>query len=152
VRRVPYWTPVFAIGCGLAAALAAAFLPKLLGAEELLYHERIFAVVGVGLLAYFGSRRWARELDPVTLEREQHFFELRDRPIDFASEVGSGNDTRQMRVMGFFAWALTIAFLMLLIPASSAGHHLEFIALALTCAAVGVTLLWRSRRSPPGVE
>lgn len=147
VRRVPYWTPAFAIGCGLVTALAAAYLPTLLGGETWPYHQRIFAVVGVGLITYFGSRQWAGALDPITAERERHFFELRDRPIDFANEVGVGNDARQMRVMGFFAWSLTVAFLLLLFPTSSAGYHGEFIALALTCAAIGTGLYWRAHRS-----
>ena len=146
VRRVPEWTPVFTIGCGLVAALAAAFLPAFLGGQAWLYHERVFLVVGVGLAAYFGSRRWSRPLDSVTAEREQHFFALRDRPIDFAGEVGAGNDTRQMRVMAIFAGALAVGFLLLLIPSSSAGHHLKFIALASICAVVGAGLYWLARR------
>lgn len=146
VRRVPWWTPAATIICGLATALAVAFLPQLLGTEAWLYHERVFAVAGVGIAVFFATRRWGGALDPETIERELQFFSLRDRPIDFAHEVGTGNDARQMRIMGLFAWALTAAFLLLTLPRSSQGHGEKFVALAVTSAVIGITLQWRARR------
>lgn len=146
VRRVPWWTPVATIVAGLAAALAVAFLPELLGTTAWLYHERVFTVAGTGLVVFFASRHWSGALDPETIERERHFFALRDRPVNFAQEVGRGNDSRQMSIMGLFAWALTLAFLLLTLPRSSAGHSIKFIILAVTSAVIGFALQWRARR------
>jgi SSS family solute:Na+ symporter len=154
VRRVPRQTPFIAIVAGLVGALAAAFLPAKLGAEPWLYHHRIFAVAATGLIAFFGSRRLLGPLDAVTAAREAQFFALRDRPINFAQEVGAGNDSTQMRIMGCFAGALALAFLALLLPASSAGHTGKFLTLSGTCGTVCIVLLSlahrrRVRPAPP---
>jgi hypothetical protein len=149
VRRVPWWTPAFTIVCGLVASLSAAFLPQLLGAAPWFYHERIFAVVGTGLIAFFASRHWGGALDPETAAREEQFFALRNRPVDFAHEVGVGNDARQIKIIALFAWALALAFLLLTLPRSSQGHGLKFIVLAATSASIGLLLHWRARRPGP---
>jgi SSS family solute:Na+ symporter len=146
VRGVPRQTPIIAIVAGLLVALAVAFLPRMITGEPWLYHHRIFAVASTGLLAFFGSRLLLGPLDAETAAREAHFFALRDRPINFAQEVGAGNDATQMRIMGWFAGVLSVAFLCLLLPASSAGHAGKFIGLSVTCGLVCITLLLLARR------
>lgn len=146
VRRVPAGTPAFTIGCGLAVAVAVAFLPQRLGAAPWLYHERILTVIAAGTVAFFASRAWNRGLDEETARRDAAFFALRDRPVDFAVEIGVGNDARQMRILGSFAGVLALAFLLLLFPRSSRGFAPEFIVLAGTSVLIGATLHVMARR------
>ena len=55
-----------------------------------------------------------------------------------------------MSIMGFFAWALTLAFLLLALPQSSEGHGLKFVVLAVISAVIGLALQWRARRAASG--
>lgn len=148
IRGVQRWTPFLSIIAGLVAALAAAFLPSLLGSEPWLYHTRIFTVAATGALAFFLGRAMGGPPDAATVAQEAAFFALRDRPIDFAQEVGTDNDALQLRIMGVFACLLAAAFLILLLPATSTGHAAKFITLAILSSVVGVSMLLRSRSRP----
>jgi hypothetical protein len=81
--------------------------------------------------------------------REAEFFSRRDRPVDFAAEVGAGNDTAQLRIVGLFGLVLGGSLLLLLIPASSAGHSGKILVLAASMAGVGGLLYLYSRRASP---
>jgi len=84
------------------------------------------------------------------LEREREYFSRRDRPVDFAAEIGAGNDGRQLRVVGAFGTALGLAILLLLIPASSAGHWGKIGVVALATCATGSGMLWLGLRAARG--
>jgi hypothetical protein len=86
------------------------------------------------------------------LERETVFFSRRDRPVDFAAEIGEGNDGRQLRIVGLFGAAIGVAILLLLIPASSAGHAAEITAVALSTLAVSGLMIWSGRKLLPKNE
>jgi SSS family transporter len=149
VRRVQRYVAPVAIVCGLCTGAGAAFLPSWTGGEPWLYHERIFAVVVAGTCAFFAARRFGPRLDHETAAIEVEFFSRRDRPVDFAVEVGAGNDSRQMRVIGCFALALCGGFLLLALAESSRDHLGKFMVPAVFAGGVAAALFSRARIARP---
>jgi Na+/proline symporter len=147
VRRVPNWATPFSIVVGLVVSSGIEYGPGLLGAAPWLYHEQIFALFAASSLAFFGAcfiyRR--RAPDPEVVAREAEFFSRWSRPVNFTAEIGQGNDGRQMRVVGLFGLAMAAAILLLLIPASSAGHSGKILVIAGGTAVVGGVLRYSGR-------
>jgi hypothetical protein len=102
------------------------------------------AVVAVSLGSFLAVRAFFR-LDEAALAREQEFFSRRNRPVDFAAEIGPANDGRQLRIVGAFGTALGLAILLLLLPASSAGHAGKICAVAVSTFSIGGLMIWVGR-------
>jgi len=150
VGRTPQWAAPGTIIVGIVTSSSIAFGPSLLGTTPWFFQEQIFSVIGIGTLFFLGSRLFYRGDDPEAVAREVEFFSRRDRPIDFTAEVGAGNDTAQLRIVGIFGLVLGCALLLLLIPASSAGHTGKILALAASMAGVGALLfIYSCKASAP---
>jgi SSS family solute:Na+ symporter len=149
VGRTPRWAAPGSIIVGIVTSSAIAFGPTLLGTSPWFFQEQIFSVIGIGTLVFLGSRLFFRDDDTEAVAREAEFFSRRDRPVDFAAEVGAGNDTAQLRIVGLFGLVLGGSLLLLLIPASSAGHSGKILVLAASMAGVGGLLYLYSRRASP---
>ena len=145
LRRVPTAAPVIGTGAGLAVSLAIFLGPRLGGTEPWTFQAQVGTVIAVTAAAFLLARA-LRPADGPELEREQEFFARRDRPVDFAREIGEGNDGRQLRVVGAFGTVLGLALLLLLLPPSSAGHEWKIAVVAATTVAVGTLMLWRGFR------
>jgi hypothetical protein len=85
--------------------------------------------------------------DAAALAREQEFFTRRNRPVNFAAEIGVGNDGRQLLIVGTFGAVLGLAVLLLLIPASSASHARKILAVAFSTIALGSLMIWLGRKA-----
>jgi hypothetical protein len=147
VRRVPQWGVAVSIVTGLVASSAIKFSPELFGSSPWLYHEQVFTVFAAGTVALFLSRFAWRPGDARQTALEQEFFARRDRPVDFAREVGGASDQRQMKVVGLFGLAIGGSILLLLIPTSSAGHAIEIVVTAASTCVIGALFLRAWRRS-----
>ena len=101
----------------------------------------MFSLYAAGTLAFLGARLFYRREDPASVARDAEFFSRRDRPVDFAREIGRGNDGRQMRIVGLFGLIMGAAILLLLFPASSAGHSGKILLIAGSTAGLGGLLL-----------
>ncbi len=150
VRRVAPVVPFVSIGAGLAVSLSIYLAPLLFGANAWTFQAQVGTVGLVSLVGFFAVRA-LRPPDEDTLAREREFFGRRDRPVDFAAEIGVGNDGRQLRIVGAFGVVLGLSILLLLLPASSRGHAGEIVAVAVTTLLVGV-LMVRAGRSPAHAE
>jgi VIT1/CCC1 family predicted Fe2+/Mn2+ transporter len=146
IRRVPNCAAPVSVITGVVVSSCIVGLPKLLGTAPWTYQEQISTMFAASTLAFFGARFLYRGDDPEVVAREREFFSNRDRPVDFAAEIGAGNDGRQMRIIGVFAFAMGAAMLLLLIPASSAGHWGKIASISGTTAAVGALLLYLGYR------
>jgi SSS family solute:Na+ symporter len=151
LRRVPSAAPFASIGAGLCVSLAIYLSPRLLGTTPWVFQSQVGTVMAVSLVSFLAVRALATPSEEA-LAREREFFSRRDRPVDFAAEIGEGNDGRQLRVVGAFGTALGLAILLLLIPASSAGHGGKICAVALFTFAIGAMMAWlgfRAGRTAP---
>jgi len=152
IRRVPTWATPLAIIVGFVVSSGIEYAPAVLGMAPWVYWQQILALFAASSLVFLGGcvvYRRGRP-DPAVEAREAEFFARWRRPVDFAAEIGAGNDGRQMRVIGRFGLAMAAAILLLLLPASSAGHAGKILLIAGGTAAVGfaLTLGGRGRTAP----
>jgi hypothetical protein len=145
LRRVPVAAPYAAIAAGFCVSLSIYLAPLVSTARPWSFQDQVGAVVGVSLVTFLLVRA-LRQPDAAMQERETEFFARRDRPVDFAAEIGEGNDGRHLRIVGVFGAAIGLAVLLLLIPASSAGHAREIGAVALSTLGISGLMIWSGRR------
>jgi len=146
MRRVPSAAPFASIGAGFCVSLSIYLSPLLFGTDPWVFQYQVGAVIVVSLVSFLLVRALVNP-DKEALDREREFFGRRDRPVDFATEIGSGNDGHQLRIVGAFGVALGLAILFLLIPASSAGHAGMICAVALSTLSIGGFMAWMGVRS-----
>jgi hypothetical protein len=138
VRKVAPVVPFAAIGISMVVSACIYW-----GAQWT-FQAQVVTVMAVAFACFFAARRLCPP-DEATLARENEFFTLRDRPVDFASEVGEGNDGRQLSLVGAFGLVLGVAILLLLIPPSSAGFGWEIGAVAGVTSLLGALMVWAGR-------
>jgi Na+/proline symporter len=146
LRRVPSAAPFVSLGAGLCVSLAIYLAPLLLGTTPWVFQSQVGTVMAVSLASFLAVRALAKPSDEA-LAREREFFSRRDRPVDFAAEIGEGNDGRQLRVVGAFGTVLGLAIFLLLIPASSAGHAGKICTVALFTFCIGAMMAWLGARA-----
>ena len=150
MRGVPAAAPFASIAAGFSVSLSIYLAPLFLGSMPWVFQNQVGAVVAVSLCSFLLVRALVTP-DEATLAREREYFSRRDRPVDFTAETGEGNDGRQLRIVGSFGAVLGLAILLLLFPASSAGHAGNICEVAFSTFAIGALMLWlgvRSGRAP----
>lgn len=145
VRAVTPTVPFVSIGIGLAASLAIYLAPVLTGATPWPFHAQVGTVGAITFISFFATRAVSKP-DPATLAREQEFFGRRNRPVDFAAEIGAANDGRQLTIVGSFGVILGTAILLLLLPKSSQGHVGKIVCVAGITFVIGALMRWSGRR------
>ena len=146
LRRVPTPAPFAAIGAGFCVSFSIYLAPRLLGTTPWLFQSQVGAVMAVCLITFLAVRA-LHPPDATALAREQEFFTRRNRPVNFAAEIGVGNDGRQLLIVGTFGAVLGLAVLLLLIPASSASHAGKILAVASSTLALGSLMIWLGRKA-----
>jgi Na+/proline symporter len=141
VRRVPTPAPYVALAAGFVVSFSIYLAPFVSNAQPWAFHQQVGAVVAASVVSFLLVRAWLRP-DAAAREREQEFFARRNRPVDFAAEIGAPNDGRQLRIVGLFGMTIGAGVLLLLLPSSSAGHGGKILAVALTTFGIGA-LMWR---------
>jgi len=145
LRRVPAAAPFVSMGAGLCVSVAI-YLAPFFGAAPWVFQSQVGTVMAVSAAGFLAVRALVPPGE-AALEREREYFSRRDRPVDFAAEIGEGNDGRQLRVVGAFGAALGLAILLLLLPASSAGHWGKICVVAFATCATGSLMLWHGLRT-----
>ncbi len=148
MRRVPASAPFVSIASGFAVSLTIYLAPLLSDAKPWVFQSQVGTVIAVSLASFLLVRALVSP-DEETLAREREYFSRRDRPVDFDAETGGGNDGRQLRIVGVFGVVLGLAILLLLFPASSAGHLGNICAVAFSTFAIGAFMLWLGFKSGP---
>ena len=146
LRGVPSAAPFVSIAVGACVSLAIYLSPFVLGTGAWVFQYQVGTVVAVSLVTFLLIRALVKP-DEAALAREREFFSRRDRPVDFASEIGGANDGRQLRIVGTFGIVLGLAVLLLLFPQSSAGHSGMIWAVALSTLGIGGLMAWLGVRS-----
>ncbi len=145
LRRVPVAAPYVSIGAGLCVSLTIYVGPMLTTMRPWSFQMQVGAVVGVTAIAFLATRALIR-LDAAAMQREEEFFERRDRPVDFAREIGVGNDGQQLRIIGAFGMALGAAILLLLLAPSSSGRAGLIVTVASATLGVGALMVFAGIR------
>jgi SSS family transporter len=141
IRRVPPWAALASMAATLVPSTMAllAETPWTLGEKTL---WSFLTGAGVFLLS---AAFWGRTTDHYR-EQVEAFFATMHRPVDFATEVGQGNDTTQLRIMGRFAVVVGSFVLLLLFAPNPASGRLAILGLAAFLIGVGLLMLFAARR------
>jgi uncharacterized protein YjeT (DUF2065 family) len=141
IRRVPPWAALASMAATLVPSTMAflAETPWTLGEKTL---WSFLTGAGVFLLS---AAFWGRTTDHYR-EQVEAFFATMHRPVDFATEVGQGNDTTQLRIMGRFAVVVGAFVLLLLFAPNPASGRLAILGLAAFLIGVGLLMLFAARR------
>lgn len=146
-RGVPRWAAPVSIVVGILVSSGVEYAPALFGTTRWVYWQQILAMIGSSSAAFWVSW-WIARRRPVDTDmaaREADYFERTRRPVDFAAEIGQGNDGRQMRIIGLFGLIMAAAILLLLVPASSTGHAGKILSIAGSTGLLGGVLWMKGR-------
>ena len=154
IRQTPWWAALLSIGCALVVSCLAFFDVPLtkLGFSQAFsdgvqwnFQQQFFSVFGAGTFGFLISTIFAPAKDSEHRAMVNQFFKTMTTPIDFATEIGEGNDLRQLLVIGRFGIAIAVfIFMLLLIPNPMEGR-LIILILALVVGGVSL-LMWKAGR------
>jgi hypothetical protein len=148
LRRLPDWAPPTAIAAGFFVSASIRFGIPAFGIEPWFYHQQLLSVIATSVAILLASRFFFGREPRESTEREQRFFELIKRPVDFATEIGGDSTSRQLRIVGTFGLCIGAGILLLLLPASSAGHAGKIMAVAGGTLAISLAMFLRGRDKP----
>ena len=111
------------------------------------FQQQFFGVLGTGTFGFLISTLFAPAKDSPHRQMVDKFITNMKTPIDFAKEVGEGNDLTQLTLIGRFGTAVTgFIALMLVIPNPIEGR-LTILVLALIIGAISLLML-RAGKAP----
>ena len=150
IRQTPWWAALLSITCALAFSSFAYFEVPLsyIGFSEQYsdsfawsFQQQFFGVLGTGTFGFLISMLFAPAKTSTHRRMVDKFISNMKTPINFAEEVGEGNDLSQLTLIGRFGLAVTgFIALMLLIPNPLQGR-VTILVLALTIGAISVLML-----------
>jgi Na+/proline symporter len=142
IKKVPHWSAVFSA----VATLIPSSLATFSGSDYWNLQNTVLWVLVTGAAAFLLTRLFWRTSDEAYRKQVAGFFEKMHRPVDFATEVGEGNDGRQLVVMGRFTLAIAVFTALLLAVPNPASGRVCIAALAAVLGAVGALLIRSGRR------
>jgi SSS family transporter len=145
IKRAPSWAAI--------ASVAVASVPSAIGLlNHWPFQQQVFVNLAVGAGTYLLTMPWWRYEKPAYRAQVEAFFEQMHRPVDFAREVGPGNDLHQLTIIGRFAVGLGLLIaLLLFIPGQSLTDRLSELFVSGFVASIGGLLMLGGRRRPVAV-
>lgn len=150
IRQTPWWSALFSIACALTFSCLAFFEVPLsyLGFSQAYsdsfewnFQQQFFGVLGTGIFGFLISILFAPAKDSAHRKMVDKFITNMRTPIDFEKEIGEGNDSSQLTLIGRFGIAVTgFIALMLLIPNPLEGRIIILI-LALIIGIISLLML-----------
>ncbi len=145
LKRMPQWTPIAAMCVGFFGSIFL-WVSEQSGRISWYYHEQVLFNIVVPTLAVFVSMFFARRNSAEYNNRVDGFFRRMNTPVDFAAEVGEGNDAMQLRLLGRFAVAGGSFIMLLAVAARSLSGVLCPLAVGGGIALLGYAMIRAARR------
>jgi solute:Na+ symporter, SSS family len=140
IRRAPWWSGIFAVTCAL--------IPSCIGLMAgWTFAEMVFWNVGTGATAFLISMPFWRFASIAYRTKVEVFFEQMHRPVDFAREVGEGNDLQQLVVLGWFALSIGTMISLLMLFSTSGHDRICVLFVAVFVSGAGALLIYAGRRA-----
>ena len=79
-------------------------------------------------------------------DQVRRFFDQMHRPVDFKTEVGAGNDLRQLVLLGSIALAVGLMISLLAFVAESTNQVFIVLSIAATITTIGLFMMLIGRR------
>ena len=143
IKKVPHWSAV----ASAAATIVPSSLATFSGSPYWNLQHTVLWVSGTGAVAFLATRLFWRTSGEAYKKQVAEFFEKMHRPVDFASEVGQGNDRRQLIVMGRFTLAIAVFTALLLLVPNPLGGRVCIAVLAAVLAIIGLLLARAGRKA-----
>ena len=152
IRRTPSWAALFSIGCALTVSVLAfmnvplstfGFSPD----ATWTFQIKFFGVLAAGSLGFLLSIPFAPPQGSEHRIMVDTFITTMKTPIDFASEVGTGNDSAQLKVIGKFGAVIAVFIGAMLIIPNPAEGRLAIAALALIIGGISALMMKTSSRA-----
>ncbi|MEZ6190940.1 MAG: hypothetical protein R3C45_06560 [Phycisphaerales bacterium] len=139
IRKTPSWAAL--------ASIAGASIPSAIGLfGKWEFAHQVFINMSVGALIYIATIPFWKTEAPAYKQKAKAFFDQMHRPVDFATEVGVGNDGSQLKLMGGFAVAIGFFIASLMILPNPLNGRLAILFVAGCVGGVGALLFGVGRR------
>lgn len=151
VKRAPVWSCVTSVTFSLCSSVVGYFSTTLAVqgflSEPWAFQDKLFWNVGMGVLGFLITLPfWFTATDEYK-ERVDNFFEQMHKPVNFAEEVGEGNDGQQLRILGMFSVVVGVFIgLLMLIPNPTEGR-LAIAFVAIFVGGVGSVFVYLGRKA-----
>jgi Na+/proline symporter len=154
VRRTPWWAALSSIASALLISCIVFFdIPlTVFGFSQSFsdsvlwsFQQQFFCVLIFGTLGFLISIPFAPSKDSEHRKQVDDFFTVMKTPIDFAREVGEGNDLKQLVTIGWFGIAISIFITSLLLIPNPLGGRLAILALAIVIGVLSALMLKRGK-------
>lgn len=144
IKNVPSWAAIFAVCAALSTSIFGYFSEDLIGVQWL-YQHRIFSNVSVGAIAFLLTVLFRGKMSAQYKDKVDSFFKRMHRPVDFENEVGSANDSMQLKVVGSFALAAGFLITSLLTVPNDLNGRLSIFAVGSVVSVIGIVMILGGR-------
>ncbi|MEM1098914.1 MAG: hypothetical protein AAGH92_09005, partial [Planctomycetota bacterium] len=162
LRRVPGWAAICSIGVGFSVSAMGFFSETLATADwspvagTAMFPDAwdfstvVFANIGAASVGFLITLPFWNTASEAYRAKAARFFDHMHRPVDFAAEVGEGNDGSQMKIMGGFALVIGLCICGLVALPNELSGRLGIVFVGGFVAAVGGLLWWAGVRQVRG--
>ena len=140
VRKTPAWSYFLSMGMGIIGSSFCFFAPKINPSIKILWHEQLFLIGALGIAGWLLSAFFWKRCSPEYRARVEEFYARMNRPVDFAKEVGTGNDFRQFKMVGLFVMIAGGLLMFLLLVPNPLRGRMTILTIALFVLLLGFLL------------
>ena len=175
IRRTPSWAAIGSIVVGLSVSAVGFYSDDLFGADKPLtealrdtpiyvaalfggkwaFSTVVFANITASTIGFLLTLPFWKTSSAEHHAKVDRFFKNMHTPIDFAKEVGEGNDLSQLNIMGAFAIIIggfICALTVLAQPEAALQSRLGILFVGGFVGVIGVLFVWAARRSKRRAE
>ena len=151
IRRAPGWSALASIAVAFSVSITGFFSEELFG-ESWSFAQVVFANIAAGSVGFLLTLPFWFTAPAAYRSQVDTFFVNMHTPIDFAEEVGQGNDLSQLRIMGGFASVIGLFICLLVALPNPTSGRLAILFVGGFVGIAGLLLLWTGRRSARAVR
>lgn len=140
IRKVPKWSILTSLAGGYIPSIIFWLLSVSNGVTYSYQVRGLWVFIG-GTLGFCITRLFWKRVTAEHKAEIEAFYDNMKKPVDFEAEVGGGNDSFQLIMIGRFAALLGALFLLLLIPVDTGAGRLVVLSISGFVGGLGV-LMW----------
>ncbi|MBI9020266.1 MAG: hypothetical protein JEZ10_03295 [Verrucomicrobia bacterium] len=139
IRKVPKWSILTSLIGGYIPSLTLWIISMTTGAV-FSYQQRGLLVLVGGVAGFLISRLFWNRVSEKDKAEIQAFYDNMEKPVDFEAEVGEGNDSFQLIMIGRFALLLGVLFLLLLFPVHTLAGRAVILSISGFVGGIGLLM------------
>jgi len=152
IRKTPSWAALLSIGCGLTVSIIVFLKIPLVNfgfppEAQWTFQVKFFGVLIAGTLGFFISIPFAPSKNSSHRAMVDTFIKTMKTPINFQTEVGEGNDTAQLSVIGKFGLAIAFFIAFMLIIPNPVDGRIAIATLALIIGSISALMIKSGSKS-----